>query len=77
MGTRNYKPKTGDLVVFRVVPPGLLDGLMRVDQRAISAVVGKPIVLSSYDDFGSAELHFTDRRGFGALQDLPTYTLQK
>jgi hypothetical protein len=36
---------------------------MLVDQRAIRAIVGQPVVLSDYDEFGSAELQFTDRRG--------------
>ncbi len=57
------KPKPGDPVVLTEVPPGLLDGLPMEDQRAISEVVGKPILLTEYDDEGRAELKFTDRDG--------------
>jgi len=45
------------------MPPGLLDGLPPEDQRAISEVFGKPVLLNEYDDHGRAELEFTDREG--------------
>ena len=43
------------------VPPGFLRGLPRTDQRAISAIVGKPVLVVGYDEDGRAELKFTDR----------------
>ena len=43
------------------IPPGLLDGLPAEDQRAITAIVGQPVLLLGYDDeSGKAELHFAD-----------------
>ena len=44
-------------------PAGLLDGLPREDQNALSDIVGKPIRLDEYDGDGRAELEFTDRNG--------------
>jgi hypothetical protein len=37
-----------------------LDGLHDEDQRAIIAMVGKPLELVGYDDQGRAELQFPD-----------------
>lgn len=45
------------------VPSGLLDNLPMEDRRAISEVVGKPIVLNEYDEDGRAELQFKDNQG--------------
>jgi hypothetical protein len=42
------------------IPPGLLDDLPLADQRAISAIVGRPILLTAYDADGRAELKFVD-----------------
>jgi hypothetical protein len=53
----------GDTVVLEEVPHGLLEGLPKEDQWAISKVVGKPIRLNEYDDEGRAELEFTDNEG--------------
>ena len=53
-------PKPGDLVILTQLPPGLLDGLPEDDQRAIRAIVGRPIVLVEYDDLGWVELEFDD-----------------
>lgn len=57
------KPKPGDMVVLKELPPGLLDNLPGEDQEAITDIVGKPILLCEYDDDGRAELEFTDRKG--------------
>ncbi len=57
---RSKKPKPGSTVVLTKVPPGLLEGLPRKDIKAISAIVGKPVLLVGYDDDGRAELKFTD-----------------
>ena len=57
------KPKPGDTVVLIKLPPGLLDGLLDGDQRAISEIVGKPVRLEQYDEDGRAELRFTTSDG--------------
>ena len=54
------KPRAGDIVVLITVPPGLVDGLPDEDQRAINAIVGKPVMLVGYDGDGRAELEFPD-----------------
>jgi hypothetical protein len=51
---------TGQRVVLVAIPPGLLDGLPDEDQRAITAIVGKPVRFCGYDDIGRAELEFDD-----------------
>jgi hypothetical protein len=61
--TPNRKPVPGDTVVLRELPVGLLDGLPTEDQEAVSAIVGKPVRLTEYDDAGRAELEFTDSQG--------------
>jgi hypothetical protein len=53
----------GDSVVLTEAPFGLLEGLPREDQRAISEAVGKPIRLIGFDDDGRAELEFRDSDG--------------
>jgi hypothetical protein len=57
------RPKPGDKVVLTKVPPGLLDDLPLDDQRAISEIVGKPILLNEYDEDGRAELEFRAEDG--------------
>jgi hypothetical protein len=57
------KPKPGDKVLLMALPPGLLDGLPPEDQRAISRVVRKAILLNEYDEHGRAELQFTAADG--------------
>ena len=57
------RPPTGSVVVLRELPPGLIDGLPREDQIAISEVVGKEVLLVDYDEDGRAELEFTDPHG--------------
>jgi hypothetical protein len=47
----------------RRLPPGMLNDLPIEDQTAISEIVGKPILLSEYDDAGRAELEFKDGKG--------------
>lgn len=55
--------RPGDLVILKAVPPGFLDDLPAEDKKAISEVVGKPIVFNEYDDDGRAELEFKDSAG--------------
>jgi hypothetical protein len=52
--------RVGDEVVLVAIPPGLLHGLPDEDQRAIRAIVGKPVTFLGYDDDGRAELEFAD-----------------
>ena len=53
----------GSMVVLTELPPGLIDGLPREDQSAISDVVGNKVLLVEYDEDGRAELEFTDTHG--------------
>lgn len=56
------------------VPPGFIDDLPRADQKAISAIVGQPILLVGYDDDGRAELEFKERNGtFHKLYVKPSF----
>jgi hypothetical protein len=57
---RRRRPKPGQKVILKALPPGFMDDLPDEDQRAISAMVGKPIVLNGYDRIGMAELEFED-----------------
>jgi hypothetical protein len=63
MNSPDRKPQPGDTVVLPQMPPRLLDGLPPEDQEAISAAIGKPVVLTEYDEDGLAELEFTDAQG--------------
>jgi GNAT superfamily N-acetyltransferase len=58
--TVHLRPQVGEKVVLVAVPPGLVDGLPVEDQRAIAAIVGKPVDLIGWDELGRAELHFDD-----------------
>ena len=55
---RLTKPKPGDKVVLKALPPGFLDDLPENEQRAISARTGRPIMLMGYDRDERAELEF-------------------
>jgi hypothetical protein len=46
------KVKSGERVVLTELPPGLVDGLPRKDQRAIAAIIGKPVLLEVFEDDG-------------------------
>ena len=63
MNKKRKKPELGEMVVLKKLPPGFLDDLPKEDQIAISAVVGKAIVLKGYDKDGRAELEFTEKNG--------------
>src|SRR5215471_3185827 len=63
MDPREDRPQPGTKVVLVSLPPGFLNDLPRDDTRAISEMVGKPIILVEYDDDGRAELEFTDESG--------------
>ena len=66
------EPLPGDVVILRAVPPGLLNDLPEEDQRAILAIVGKPVEFRGYDGDGRAELCFPDP--FYEQTDESTYT---
>ena len=57
------KVKPGAGAVLTKIPPGLLDGLPNEDQKAISEIVGKTILLVGYDADGRPELEFKDSEG--------------
>ena len=57
------QPRPGDSVVVTELPARFLESLPSEDQQAISAVIGKPILLKKYDSTGRAELEFTDDKG--------------
>ena len=45
-------------MVLKALPPGFTDDLPEDEQRAISARIGRPIMLMGYDGDGKAELEF-------------------
>ena len=57
------RPLPGKEVVLTRLPAGFLDDLPLEDQQAISAMVGKKVVLNEYDDAGRAECEFVDHAG--------------
>jgi hypothetical protein len=59
----DVKPKPGDKVILKGLPPNWLDDLPKSDQRAITRVIGTTILLLDYDEDGRAELEFTDAKG--------------
>ena len=61
--TSHMKPNPGEIVILTAIPRGMLDDLPEDDQRAIKEIVGRPVLLSEYDDVGRAEIEFTDRSG--------------
>jgi hypothetical protein len=63
MASQHNKPKPGTRVVLKSVPAGFLEALPARDKRAITGIVGKPVLLVQYDEAGRAELEFTDEEG--------------
>ena len=61
--SRKRLPKLGGKVVLEKLPPGLIDGLPKSDQKAITAIVGVPVQFSGYEDDGRVELEFVDDHG--------------
>ena len=45
-------------MVLKALPPGFIDDLPEEEQRAISARIGRPVMLMGYDRYGRAELEF-------------------
>jgi hypothetical protein len=60
MSNEQEKPHPGEQVILLALPRGFLDGLPDEDQRAISAMIGRPVTFVGYDEAGSAELYFDD-----------------
>jgi hypothetical protein len=63
MSLQKHLPKSGDMILLVKAPPELLHDLPSEDQKAISDIVGKPILLVGFDDYGNAELEFNDSDG--------------
>lgn len=64
MSTRSDDaPKPGGTAILLRLPPGFLDDLPADDQRAISSVIGTPLLFTKYDEHGRAELEFPDEDG--------------
>jgi len=63
MNMRREKQNLGEMVVLKKLPLGFLDDLPKEDQVAISAVVGKAMVLKGFDKDGRAELEFAEENG--------------
>jgi hypothetical protein len=61
--TKKKEPTPGQRVILTALPPGFIDDLPSEDQAAISAMVGKPVMLSEYDEDGRAVVEFKDKRG--------------
>jgi len=57
---REKRPTPVQKVILIALPPGFIDDLPEEDQRAISAMVGKPMILNKYDRDARAELEFAD-----------------
>ena len=55
---RKKRPKPGEKVILKALPPGFIDDLPEEEQRAISARIGRPIMLMGYDRDGRAELEY-------------------
>jgi hypothetical protein len=55
--------KPGQKVIVTRLPAGFLDDLPEEDQRAIVAIIGKPIHFRGFADSGHAELEFRDANG--------------
>jgi hypothetical protein len=55
------RPKPGEKVILKALPPRFLDDLPAEEQRAISARIGRPIMLMRYERDGRAELEFMDK----------------
>ncbi len=72
MARERENPHAGEQVIFLALPRGLLDGLPEEDQRAILAMVGKPVMLVGYDEDGRAELEFDDPFTRTTIRATPT-----
>jgi hypothetical protein len=71
------RPNPGDTVVLMAVPLGMLDDLPSEDQQAIKEIVGKPILLTQFDEDGRAELEFRDANGnFHTLYVSPEFIIK-
>ena len=63
--------------MLTAVPPGMLDDLPTEDQQAIKEIVGKPILLTQFDEDGRAELEFRDANGdFHTLYVRPEFIIK-
>ena len=58
---RKAKLKPGQVVILMALPPGFIDDLPEEEQQAISARIGRPILLLKYEQGGMAVLEFMDK----------------
>ena len=58
---RKTKLKPGQVVILMALPPGFIDDLPEEEQPAISARIGRPILLLRYEQDGMAVLEFMDK----------------
>ena len=58
---RQQKFRPGDVVLLTALPVGFIDDLPEEEQRAISARIGRPILLLKYEQDGRAALEFMDK----------------
>jgi hypothetical protein len=68
--TSDDKPHAGDRVILIALPPGFVDDLPEEDQRSLTAMIGKSVMLVGYDEHGRAELQFAypiDARTDGSI----------
>jgi hypothetical protein len=63
MNDQRTKLRPGTTVLLVDLPAGFADDLPEGDQRAIRGMIGKPILLSGYDENGRAELEFREADG--------------
>ena len=54
--------RPGDQVILTAAPDSLIYGQPTEDQKAIRAIVGRPVTLAGFG-YGQAELEFKDARG--------------
>jgi hypothetical protein len=67
MRPKGVNVKPGEAVVLTALPDGLVDGLPKEDQEAISAIVGHPVQLLAYTDDGRAELNYDSQGGVHSI----------
>ena len=60
MAGESKKLSVGKKVILLGLSPEVLEGLPEEDRRAVTAMVGKQVMLVGYDDAGRVEVHFTD-----------------
>jgi hypothetical protein len=60
MESSRDRPGVGEQVILLGLPPGFLSDLPDEDRRDMSAMIGRAVTLSDYDDDGRAVLDFVN-----------------